>query len=402
MSHDTNPEMFDLHDTATTRTTYVSKARHRSTLTAVAGIGAAFALGAAGLTYAATATGGATLADDSTAQTQWQDPSAQDGGQSDQLPQLIPPRTEGQDTTATSAVDATAEQERGLVYINTVVGYDQGQAAGTGMVLTSSGTILTNHHVVEGATTIEVEVISTGRTYEADLVGYDSSADVAVLQLQGVSGLDTVDLDESGDVQVGDEITAVGNANGDGGAASASPGTVTALEQQITAQAESGSEELTGLIQVDADVISGDSGGALYDDDGEVIGMTTAASSGSADITGYAVPIEDAIAIVGQIESGQESGGVSVGGSAFLGIQMSSQSTQPTVVGTVDGSPAAAAGITEGSTIIAVDGTGVSTADEVSSLIATHDPGDAISVIWADAQGQQHTASVTLTTGPVG
>jgi S1-C subfamily serine protease len=98
-----------------------------------------------------------------------------------------PPATT--ETTESAATDATSAQEVGLVYINTTLDYGTGKAAGTGMVLTADGEILTNHHVVEGATSISVEVVSTGRTYGADVVGYDSTHDVAVLQLEGASGL---------------------------------------------------------------------------------------------------------------------------------------------------------------------------------------------------------------------
>lgn len=406
MSHEINPEMFDLTPAAPTRTRVVAL-RRRLRVPVIAGVGAAFAVGAVGFAYAGTATEDATAAPD-TAQTQvrdWTDQVRPEAtyprDDAAQVPQLTPPGAQGQ-TTATDATDATDAQEEGLVYINTVVDYGSGEGAGTGMVLTSNGTILTNHHVIEGATRIKVEIVSTGETFDADVVGYDDVSDVAVLQLQGASGLDTVDLDESGDVQVGDEVTAVGNANGDGAAASAAAGTVTALEQSITAQSDAGAEQLTGLIEIDADVVSGDSGGAVYDSDGEVIGLTTAASSGQADITGYAVPIEDAMTIVRQIESGQESGSVALGGSAFLGIQLSTQSSQPVVVGAVEDSPAATAGIDEGSTITAVGGTAVATADDVQSLIAGHTPGDRISVAWTDVQGQQHEQAVTLATGPVG
>ena len=221
-------------------------------------------------------------------------------------------------TTTTDAVDATPAQEVGLVYITTTLDHGSGQAAGTGMILTSDGEILTNHHVVEGATAISVEIVSTGRTYEADVVGYDATSDVAVLQLDDASGLTPVTTDAAEVVQVGDAVTGVGNANGDGGAASAAAGTVMALDQTITVSSETGGEDaqLSGLIQVDADIIPGDSGGALYDDGGEVVGMNTAASSGSADISGYAVPISSALAIADQIEDGEESDTIEIGGQA--------------------------------------------------------------------------------------
>ena len=352
---------------------------------AIVGLGAATVLGVTGVGFAIT--------------------EARHDSDAVAVPGLIElqPSDESQTQNASSvATDATKEQEEGLVYINTVVGYGDTGGAGTGMILTSNGTVLTNHHVIEGATSIEVEVVSTGETYEADVVGYDDSADVAVLQLQDASDLTPVDLDRNEKVAVGDEIVAVGNANGDGGAASAAAGVVTDLDQEITAQSASGSEELTGLIEVDADVVAGDSGGALLDADGQVIGMTTAASSGQADIVGYAVPIDDAVTIVRRIVSGDESDTIHIGDSAFLGVQLDPQSQVPLVAGTVEDSAAAKAQIPTGSTITALDGTAVATADELSDLIAQHAPGDDVAITWVDANGAEQTATVTLGTGPVG
>lgn len=352
---------------------------------AIVGLGAAMVLGVTGVGFAIT--------------------EARHDGDTVAVPGLVElqPSDESRTENASSvATDATKEQEEGLVYINTVVGYGDGGGAGTGMILTSSGTVLTNHHVIEGATSIEVEVVSTGQTYEADVVGYDDSADVAVLQLQDASDLATVDLDQSEEVAVGDEIVAVGNANGDGGAASAAAGVVTDLDQEITAQSASGADELTGLIEVDADVVGGDSGGTLLDADGQVIGMTTAASSGQADIVGYAVPIDDAVTIVRKVLAGDASDTIHIGDNAFLGVQLDPQSQVPLVAGTIEDSAAAQAQISAGSTLTALDGTPVATADELSDLIAQHAPGDDVTVTWVDGNGAEQTATVTLGTGPVG
>jgi S1-C subfamily serine protease len=165
--------------------------------------------------------------------------------------------------------------------------------------------------------------------------------------------LTTVRTGTSGDVQVGDQVTGVGNANDDGDAASAAAGTVSALDQSITVQSQSrgAAEKLGGLIEVSANIIAGDSGGALYDRDGEVIGMDTAASSGDADVTGYAVPIAPALTIAEQIENRDESGSVHIGGTGVLGVQMAALAgpVGALVAGTVDGSPAESAGISDGS-----------------------------------------------------
>lgn len=362
-----------------------STSTHAGMAAALVGLGAAMVLGVTGVAFAIT--------------------EAQHNSDTVAAPGLIElqPSDESQTRNASlPATDATKEQEKGLVYINTVVGYGDGGGAGTGMILTSNGTILTNHHVIEGATSIEVEVVSTGKKYEADVVGYDDSADVAVLQLQDASDLATVDLDQHEKVAVGDEIVAVGNANGDGGAASAAAGVVTDLDQEITAESAAGSEKLTGLIQVDADVVAGDSGGALLDADGQVIGMTTAASQGQADIIGYAVPIDDAIKIARKIVGGDASDTIHIGDSAFLGVQLDPQSQVPLVAGTIEGTAAAQAQIPAGSTITALDGTPVATTDELSDLIAQHAPGDDVTVTWVDGNGAEQTATVTLGTGPVG
>ncbi|MCW2823368.1 MAG: septum formation initiator [Aeromicrobium sp.] len=313
-----------------------------------------------------------------------------------------PPATT--ETTESAATDATSAQEVGLVYINTTLDYGTGKAAGTGMVLTADGEILTNHHVVEGATSISVEVVSTGRTYGADVVGYDSTHDVAVLQLEGASGLTPVTTDTTEQVATGNSVTGVGNANGDGGAASAAAGTVVALDQAITVSSETGgaASRLTGLIEVDADIIAGDSGGALYDDDGEVVGMNTAASSGAANVTGYAVPIAQALSIADDIESGTVSDTVVIGNHGYLGISLSSQVTGALVAGVAQDSPAADAGIATGSTVTGLNGASITSADALSEAVSRLPVGDRATVAWTDNAGQAHTATLTLGGGPVG
>ncbi|KQX75190.1 S1C family serine protease [Aeromicrobium sp. Root472D3] len=307
-------------------------------------------------------------------------------------------------TQQTTTTDASETQEKGLVYIDTTLDYGSGQAAGTGMVLTSDGEILTNHHVVEGATSISVEVVSTGTTYDAEVVGYDATHDVAVLQLADAQGLATVTTDTAETVAVGDSVTAVGNANGDGGAASAAAGTVLGVDQSITVSSETGGDasRLTGLIEIDADIIAGDSGGALYDDDGEVVGMSTAASSGSADITGYAVPIAQALEIADQIEAGTSSDTVQIGNHGYLGISLSAEVTGALVAGVQDESPAADAGIVAGSTITSLGGRAVTSSDALASAVGELAVGDRVTVAWTDPSGRAHTETVTLGEGPIG
>ena len=305
--------------------------------------------------------------------------------------------------TSTATVDsepATDAESTGVVLINTTVGYIA-RGAGTGLTITGDGIVVTNHHVVEGATSITVTDPSTGETYAAGVLGYDATRDVAVLQLEDASGLSTVATDRDAATQ-GEKVTSVGNAEGHG-ALSAADGTVTDPSTAITVHNEDGTAaDLNDLIETDADVVSGDSGGALLDEDGEVIGMNVAATSGSAEISGYAIPIDTVLDIAAQILAGKESGDVEIGGAAAaLGVQV--DTTDSTlVVGVVEDSAAQAAGISEGSTITSVDGTGVASIDDITSALGKHEPGDRSSVGWTDATGETHTATVTLGEGPVG
>ncbi|MCU1405812.1 MAG: hypothetical protein JWQ43_2115 [Glaciihabitans sp.] len=310
-------------------------------------------------------------------------------------------------TATTTATPATDAQKEGVVTIVSSLYYsDTSKAAGTGVILTSNGEILTNNHVIDGATSIEVTVESTGKTYVANVVGVDATNDVALLQLVGASGLTPSTTDDS-TLSVGDEATSVGNAEGTGDLVAAA-GTITALEQSITVGNEytGGSESLSNLIEIDADVVSGDSGGPLVDADGDVIGIVTAASSGSANITGFAIPIETALDIVNVIKSGVESGTVKIGASAFLGIQLATaNSTTPTstgvpVGGVIAGTPAETAGLAAGDIITAIDGTNVSSADALSAAVATHDVGDSVTVTYTNAAGTSQTVTVTLMAGP--
>ena len=310
----------------------------------------------------------------------------------------------------------------------------QGSAsAGTGIVLTSDGEVLTNNHVIRGATSIKVTDVGNGRTYTAKVVGYDASRDVAVIQLQNASGLTTANLGDSSGVQAGDAVTALGNAGGKGGTPSVASGTVTALNQSITASDEGSgaSEQLTGLIQTNADIQPGDSGGALVNSYGQVIGMNTAAStgfqfqsqSGQSAEQAYAIPIDQAESIAKQIEAAQGSSTVHIGATAFLGVATSGSSSGNgdggfggfggqdgsgntgtgsgvTIAGAVSGSPAASAGLTAGDTITSVGGQSVSSATDIQNVLVKYHPGDKISISWLDQSGQSHTTTVTLASGP--
>src|SRR5450631_2079957 len=229
-----------------------------------------------------------------------------------------------------------AKVDPGLVDINTTLGYQSEQAAGTCTAPTSSGEILTNNHVIDGATTISATDVGNGKTYSASVVGYDRSNDVAVLQLHNASGLQTAAIDGSSNVAVGENVVGVGNAGGTGGTPSAAGGTVTALNQSITAsdQGDGSSEQLTGLIQTNANIQPGDSGGSLVNTSGQVIGIDTAASAGfsfqgsnqGSGNQGYAIPIVEATAIAARIELSQASSTIHIGATAFLGVQITATS----------------------------------------------------------------------------
>ena len=313
----------------------------------------------------------------------------------------------GQNSTGT----ASATQSVGIVDINTVLDYGQGKAAGTGIVLSSDGEVLTNNHVVQGSTAISVTVVSSGKTYTAKVVGTDPTDDVAVIQLKDASGLATAKLGDSSSIKVGSAVTAVGNAGGTGGTPSAATGSVTALNQSITASDGNGSnaERLTGMIEVDADVEAGDSGGALYDNaSGTIVGVNTAASSSGSRFqtnlgtTGFAIPIENATKIAGQIENGTDNATIHQGYPAFLGVQLSSvsQSAGAEISGVVPGSGAANAGLAAGDVITTVDGNQVSDGSALSDLMQKHNPGDKITIGFTDPSGASHTVTVTLGEGP--
>jgi S1-C subfamily serine protease len=305
--------------------------------------------------------------------------------------------------TSTSVSLATAAQEKGIVTVVSVLKYQNAESAGTGMVLTPSGEILTNNHVVNGATSIAVTVASTGKTYRADVVGTDPSDDVAVLQLQNASNLQTANVGDSAGVAVGDDIVGVGNAGGTG-TLRASAGTVTALNKSITATDETGSnsEKLKGLIQVHAPIVSGDSGGPLYNSAGQIVGMDTAASANQAtDSTAYAIPIDSALAIAGKIETGVETAKIHIGLPAFLGVSVNKASGRGALVeGLLSGGPAASAGITSGSVVTKVGSATVTSPDSLRSVLRAYNPGDKATVAWTTAGGSSRTATVTLGTGP--
>jgi len=317
---------------------------------------------------------------------------------------------------ATDAQVAAVAQkvDPALVDIDTVLGAQNGEAAGTGIVIASDGVVLTNNHVVAGATSITVTDIGNSKQYRAAVIGYDRSGDIAVLKLSGASGLATATLSAT-TVKAGDPVVAIGNAGGTGGTPSAVGGVVTALNQSITAQDEGtgSSEKLTGLIEVNADIRAGDSGGPLLTTSGEVIGVDTAASAGfqyqSAGGDGFAIPIATATTIADQIRAGRSSSTIHIGETAYLGIGAAPSTGRggtaesgAAVLGVVEGTPAASAGLARGDVITSLGGRKVTSATDLTTALDQHHPGDKVKVAWTDVSGQSHSASVKLATGPVG
>ena len=280
------------------------------------------------------------------------------------------------------------------------------------MVLTSSGEILTNNHVIRGATKITVLVPGTTRLYTAKVVGYDVTDDVAVLQAIGASNLKTVATASSSKLAVGDAVTAVGNAGGTGTLTSAR-GAITRLQKSIVvSDDQGGTARLTGLIGVNAGVQPGDSGGPLLNSAGKVIGMDTAGSTGyvsrsTTATQAYAIPIAKALSIAKQVESGQASTRVHIGKTPFLGIQVASDirgggvsSAGAVVAGVMSGGPAASAGLSAGDVITAIDGHAISSSSSITSVILTKKPGAKVTISHTDQLGASHSTTVTLASGP--
>jgi S1-C subfamily serine protease len=304
-----------------------------------------------------------------------------------------------------------------VVDVESTLGGQGAESLGTGIVLTSNGEILTNNHVIDGATSIRVTDVGNGETYPAKVVGYDPTHDIAVLKLSGASGLKTATIGDSSGVSVGQKVVAVGNAGGKGGVPSVATGHVTGLGAAITAvdQGSGSSERLTGMIRSNAGIQAGDSGGPLLNTSGQVIGMNTAASTGMTEASAtsataeqaFSIPISRAIATADKIEAGQGSATIHIGSTSFIGVEVAgSNSGQGSSVrgalieGVVTGGPAAAAGIQGGDTIVSVNGKAVTSSSSLRNNLVIYHPGDKVTVKWVTQDGQTHSAQLTLATGP--
>jgi S1-C subfamily serine protease len=314
-----------------------------------------------------------------------------------------------------------AKVDPAVVDITATDTYENAVSAGTGMILTANGEVLTNNHVIAGATSITAQVDGSGPKYTAKVIGTDTSHDVALLQLQGVSGMHTVALGNSASVTVGQPVVAIGNALDLPGSPTVTDGIVSALNRSITAsdQLSGNTENLSGLIQTDAPLSPGNSGGPLVNSAGQVIGMDTAAATGSgsqsASDIGFAIPINEALSIASEIQKGQSSSSIQIGQPAFLGVDVEdvppAQSgffggyTPPVssgalIVSVVPSTPAASAGLVVGDVITSFGGHSISSVATLTSAIDADRPGQSVSIGWVGSSGNTHTATVTLSAGP--
>ncbi|MEO6792640.1 MAG: trypsin-like peptidase domain-containing protein [Mycobacterium sp.] len=295
-----------------------------------------------------------------------------------------------------------------VVNIDTQMGYQSAVGAGTGIVLDPSGVVLTNNHVIAGATGLTAVSVGTGQSYDVDVIGFDRSHDVAVLQLRGAQGLPSANIGDSSRVAVGDPVVSMGNAGGHGGTPSAVPGRVIALDQTVSAADEltGSTETLNNMIKADTPIRPGDSGGPMVNAAGQVIGMNTAASDNykfaQPGGEGYAIPIDQAMAIAGQIRAGVSSSTVHIGETAFMGVGVVDSNGGAQVAQVLADTPAAASGIAKGDVITSVNGRPVNSATDLTDVLDQRHPGDTITLTWRSPTSGEHSASVTLVPGPVG
>jgi S1-C subfamily serine protease len=319
----------------------------------------------------------------------------------------------------------------GLVDVTSQLKYSQATAEGTGMILTSSGLVLTNNHVIDDSTSVSATMVESGRTYTAKVIGYDSTDDVALLQLVGASGLPTVTLGDSSKVTVGEAVLALGNAGGRGGLPATATGVVEATGRTIEASDEGAdtTETLHDMLMTNAPIQQGDSGGPIVNADGQVVGMDTAANTTEETTTGFAIPIDNAKSIESEIASGQTSGTIHIGLAGFLGITVpnagencegqstsgsgsgssgsgtsgsSSSGSGSTTAGAlicsvIPGLGAQDAGLAGGDVITSINGQSVSSSTALTNITDNTHPGDQLSVAYVSTSGARHITTLTLT-----
>lgn len=290
----------------------------------------------------------------------------------------------------------------GVVDVDAYLASGTGYAAGTGMVVSASGLVVTNNHVVEGSTSFVVTEVESAQTFQADLVGVNAKDDVAVLQMVGASGLATVTFGDSSAVTPGQAVVAIGNAEGAGGAPSVTGGTVEAVGQTITADdAITGTKEsLVGMIETDAETVPGDSGGPLVNEAGAVIGMVTAGAEGNGPTApinvSFVIPISTATTVASAIENEPAS---AQGLPGSLGVVATSSPEGAVATAISSESPLPAVGFVVGDTITSVGGSALGPGISLGGVLQEFRAGQQVAVTWVDQAGALHSATVTLLAG---
>lgn len=323
-----------------------------------------------------------------------------------QPPSSVPPSAGGLPSAQATAIATAIDPS--VVDIDTKLGYEEAAAAGTGMILTSDGEVVTNNHVIASSTTVVATVVG-GKTYMAKVLGTDPTDDVALIKLIGASGLKPIQTGNPSKLASGQPIVAVGNAGGVGGTPSVVTGSVVALDQSVTASDMDGGdpEQLSGTIEINAPLEPGDSGGPLITAAGQVVGMDTAASTSnrfdSQTSVGFAIPITQAMSIAEQIAAGHGSSTVLIGLPGFLGVSVAMATTGVSgaeIIGLLQGGPADKIGLADGDVITSVNGQSVDSPERLTTLLRQRHSGDKVTVGWTDPSGQSHTASTVLIVGP--
>ena len=279
----------------------------------------------------------------------------------------------------------------------------QESGAGTGIIITATGEVVTNAHVVNGATDIKVTLPGSTATHTATIVGINVSEDLAVIQIAGVSGLTPATFANSDSAAVGDSVLAVGNALGYGGAPSVTEGILSAKGRSLTGS----SDNLSNLLQTDAAINPGNSGGPLVDSTGQVIGINVAVASGTtsepAQNIGFSIPSNTVVNDLPSLKAGKganSQGGQTTQSGTFLGVSVADATGGALVQAVEPGSPAAAAGIQAGDLITSVNGKAIADGTALQQAIRSEKSGTAVT-IGLTRNGSPTTVKATLGTAQV-
>jgi S1-C subfamily serine protease len=285
---------------------------------------------------------------------------------------------------------------------------------GTGMIITSDGEVITNNHVIElysqGGNTGTITVTEYGQTkpLPTTLVGYDQSKDVALLKITNASNLPTVTFGNSGKTVVGDAVVAIGNALGlAAGTPTVTQGIISALGRSVTAGGDgTQTETLQNMMQTDAAINPGNSGGPLIDTSGQVIGMNTAVAGTTSDGTssqniGFAIPAASVESLISQLQKGGQSGN----GGGYLGVDITTLTPAlrqqygftPTsgavILSVVSGSPADKAGLVEGDVIVNINGTAITSSDDLQKVVQAAKAGQSVSITYYVGDSKRTTTA---------